>query len=1247
MSLSSDFASSGTAIRATDFNANVASVRQATVSPGTGMLVDNVPMGGTIVTPLSQKRMIRSKVESKFIPFALRSVNVGSKASPSWKKIVYFPDGACDLIGGWAMCDNDVFDGAPVWSKTGDWYYIADSTGNPGSSHIPDQSQVENVYLHVLKAADGDEMVRSAIFTNSQLIPEDFNGYETDCICIGKFSCPTSAEISAGQMPRVLEQYVSGQVQVYGDLFPLKLTVVNIGTDADPEWVKAFWFSEGSVLYDGDIFAECHNKPYPGFTMGDEGLYFVANPQGSNTQVPLQEDVGYAFLHVKFIDGATPKCVAVVTNDDVTIPAEFAGTEDYCCCLGRFTCPSPAQVAAGVVPAVDQQFITSQVQVGVASTGSEDRPFKIKRINVGTEESPTWKTAVYIPAGAVQHNSTITGATIVNDCTPITGHTGWYECPNDSTHQGVYLQMVTGDNSTQIGGRSSTVLHFKLHNSSVQTGGWPSTTYAMTRYCVVALGSVDVSQNTAVTYGVAPINVNDDYLDMKWYHDGHGGGGGGGDGDKVVIDDKREDKSKPGVAIFDHEANIDNQHRVFFSIYDTLGVDKVVFGDEDGQGLADYLAGTIEITSPQNLGKNVNTNNFADECLEQAYERPDTMDFVGESEIASRSDHKHSVDEILGYDEEGTLISIFSNADNFKTLLAELNIWGDLEEPLDPDNPDGTILAASDVNWDDGSQLKHDGESASPGGTGDYAFIALADHVHPLNCVDAEPVPDGGTSPDPNDYILPVGSFIIDPTTGEEDHYQADFGEQPYYARVDHIHPLSENVVTTDTEQDITSEKTFVCPIFFADEDLTDLALIKADSTNGLTLDGLAANKVVLATAPNVETSNTSSLAVATCGWSSGKFVPKSSNSTGFIYDNANGTVSYKAFGTGTDNVARGDHTHSQYGTVKQVAGVSPTNGNVLTASLVAALQGTTDGTLATGNHTHTHDNIKDFDDAVKDLMDDEYAKKADFAKDDDDMFEDPFAQHAHWANGILVAKSGEEYRLDSYFNGVNINGEKVGNLTADKFVKTNSSGTLTTCPEGEEPLVDDPDDPYLKESDVYGTGAATSDYIALMDGDGLLNLSDYSYQDLDDTYNAIFDEDGNVKVATLVPKSGDQGASQTYAPQNVLTYSLGHTETEQEKIARCGTSTYAAREDHKHVLEACSAISSILTNEVCTVGLTNQVDGVGTVGNVQMFRVHTFMSQVSDDMMNIYYRPLKFDKYGRFIGLDSEVLLCSSVWRG
>ena len=97
------------------------------------------------------------------------------------------------------------------------------------------------------------------------------------------------------------------------------------------------------------------------------------------------------------------------------------------------------------------------------------------------------------------------------------------------------------------------------------------------------------------------------------------------------------------------------------------------------------------------------------------------------------------------------------------------------------------------------------------------------------------------------------------------------------------------------------------------------------------------ANYAALANAPTVTPSNTTTRAIATCGWTSSNFAPKgtlnankwvktdangklvstddtpivaSTSLTGFIYNNK-GTLSYIPFGSGANQVAMGNHSHN------------------------------------------------------------------------------------------------------------------------------------------------------------------------------------------------------------------------------------------------------------------------------------------------------------------------------------------------
>lgn len=112
---------------------------------------------------------------------------------------------------------------------------------------------------------------------------------------------------------------------------------------------------------------------------------------------------------------------------------------------------------------------------------------------------------------------------------------------------------------------------------------------------------------------------------------------------------------------------------------------------------------------------------------------------------------------------------------------------------------------------------------------------------------------------------------------------------------------------------------------------------VQSDSETGTVTITAAPNQAALINPPTLTPSNTTSRAIATCGWTALNFAPKgtlvankwvktdasgkivstddtpvvlNSSATGFLYNTA-GTLSYLAFGTGLNNVARGNHTHN------------------------------------------------------------------------------------------------------------------------------------------------------------------------------------------------------------------------------------------------------------------------------------------------------------------------------------------------
>ena len=244
------------------------------------------------------------------------------------------------------------------------------------------------------------------------------------------------------------------------------------------------------------------------------------------------------------------------------------------------------------------------------------------------------------------------------------------------------------------------------------------------------------------------------------------------------------------------------------------------------------------------------------------------------------------------------------------------------------------------------------------------------------------------------------------------------------------------------------------------------------------------------------DTTATDSTELPTLGYINGKFIRKSQIGV------ANGVASY-------------GHTHEGYGTVKKVLGASPdSSGNV------TGILGTGSNQAAKGDHTHSHISITDFDDSVRSLISSQYPTKSDFGKDEHGRFnvETSVALHSHDAADIIISTSGmSDVRLSSLFTGEigstdridarNIKIASGGGIVADetsgalklkgertqgKFVAVDSEGSLVT-PE-EQPCIED--------------GSAEGGDIMAMSEDGSLTPSGL-------TYEMLFDEDGNAKFVT------------------------------------------------------------------------------------------------------------------------------------
>lgn len=267
----------------------------------------------------------------------------------------------------------------------------------------------------------------------------------------------------------------------------------------------------------------------------------------------------------------------------------------------------------------------------------------------------------------------------------------------------------------------------------------------------------------------------------------------GGGGSLVEVTDQRTDATKPGVVGYTGTS----EGVVGFVARDGIGPDLVIFAMEgaDIGTLLDYLAGRLDLSEAveggpySGLGKNVSTDNFAAECLGPSL-TPDAEEGVDDDKAAP-SAHEHTLSQLVGPEGEPLsaqdVIDFFSNA----------GMWDALGEsgPSGEGPSDDSILTVGDVETDD-DWYKPDAAMPSAGDVS-MDLLALSGHRHPLNVADVQratgPTGEGATGeptpPPAGDYVKAVGVGTTGPS-GEASPTTAMHGSEPYYARVDHVHPI-------------------------------------------------------------------------------------------------------------------------------------------------------------------------------------------------------------------------------------------------------------------------------------------------------------------------------------------------------------------------------------------------------------------------------------------------------------------------
>lgn len=412
---------------------------------------------------------------------------------------------------------------------------------------------------------------------------------------------------------------------------------------------------------------------------------------------------------------------------------------------------------------------------GGGASADEYFPFQIQRVNSGTDASPSWHTLVYIPDYAIAARFNISPSGM-SQYAP-SDMPGWYEFQNSLGGLGPVCLHVRVVNA------GTTACYWRLGGLTQDTG-WPGGEgVAILRTYVIPLGVVSGTDAGEIAQLVSSaIYVAADFV-----------GTPSGGGSLVDVSDQRSDTSKPGVVGY---LGTNQSGVIGFEARDGIGPDLVIFDAQLGSTLIDYLAGRLNYEDATGalagLGKNVNTDNFADDCLGPA-ETPDVDDESADPDKAAPSAHTHTLSQFTN--DDGTELDAQSIIDWFSNV----GMWDALGETGPSGEPsENSLLTVGDIE-NDPTYFKPDSATPSAGSV-TTDLLALSGHRHPLNVADISaatgPTGETPTPPPADDYIQPVGVGTTGPS-GEPSPTSAMHGSSPYYARVDHVHPICEEMGPT------------------------------------------------------------------------------------------------------------------------------------------------------------------------------------------------------------------------------------------------------------------------------------------------------------------------------------------------------------------------------------------------------------------------------------------------------------------
>jgi len=420
---------------------------------------------------------------------------------------------------------------------------------------------------------------------------------------------------------------------------------------------------------------------------------------------------------------------------------------------------------------------------GRSAQADEDFPFRIRRVNSGTAQSPSWHTIVYVPDYAISGRFPLAPSGM--DKYDTANYPDWYEFTNTIGGLGPACLQVRVVNAGGV-----TSCYWRLGGLTPEAG-WPGGEGVTTlRTYVLPLGVVSGGGTGEAGAGdIAQLVSSAIYVAADFV-----GSGGGGGGSLVAVEDERSDATKPGVVGY---GGTDQQGVITLIAKDGVGAELVLFlaGTTLYGTLVDYLAGRIDFEDDATfggLGKNVNTETFAEDCLGPA-ETPDVGDESADPDKAAPSAHTHTLGQFTNGD--GTELDAQSIIDWFSNV----GMWDALGETGPSGEPsENSLLTIGDIE-DDPTYFKPDSATPSAGSV-TTDLLALSGHRHPLNVADISaatgPTGETPTPPPAGDFVQPVGVGTTGPS-GEASPTTAMHGSSPYYARVDHVHPICEEMGPT------------------------------------------------------------------------------------------------------------------------------------------------------------------------------------------------------------------------------------------------------------------------------------------------------------------------------------------------------------------------------------------------------------------------------------------------------------------